>query len=94
MEESDGGIVCIQHGFVEYASASHDALDKTAAHLLLSPESQSHTSTKESGIKMSIYHLQLLDPWGPSVRHITIRPIEPLLYTIGPLSPLTASPPH
>lgn len=67
MEESVGDIVCIQHSFVEYASASHDALDKTAAHLLLSPESQSPTSTKESG--MSIYHLQLLDPWGPSVRH-------------------------
>lgn len=60
MERSDGRIVRIQDRFVEYPSASHDALDKTL-HLLFSPKSRSHTRTKE--FQWIIFnHLQLLDP--------------------------------
>ena len=75
---------------MEYASASHDALDKT----LLPPSAFSAFAMTDKNKGRRVDHLHCSpSPPGPSVSHLRIEPIDALLSTLPPTSPLIAIPP-
>lgn len=93
MEHGDGGILSIRDRFVEYASASHDALDKT----LLPPSAFPEVAIAHKNKGISIAHLYpapTSGPWGPERETSVYCRMKMLLCTLRPVTPLTASPPH